>query len=126
VVHGADGIDEISPTGYTKVSECRAGSVRTFYVHPSDFGLRKVALEALAGGDAAANAGLVREVLGGQPGPRRDAVVLNAGAALFVAGHAASVRDGIETAGAAIDTGRAAATLERLVQRSQAASGAPA
>src|SRR5919107_1431163 len=75
VVHGADGIDEISPTGYTKVSECRAGSVRTFYVHPSDFGLRKVPLEAVAGGDAAESAALVRSVLAGHPGPRRDAVV---------------------------------------------------
>ena len=114
VVHGADGIDEISPTGYTKVSECRAGSVRTFYVHPSDFGLRKVPLDALAGGDAVENATIVRGVLSGEPGPHRDAVVLNAGAGLFVAGHAASVRVGIEAAAAAIDSGGARATLALL------------
>jgi anthranilate phosphoribosyltransferase len=126
VVHGADGIDEISPTGYTKVSECRAGSVRTFYVHPSDFGLRKVPLDALAGGDATENAGIVRSVLAGDPGPRRDAVVLNAGAGLFVAGHAPSIRNGIEAAGAAIDSGRAAAVLDRLVEVSQQAQGEPA
>jgi anthranilate phosphoribosyltransferase len=126
VVHGADGIDEISPTGYTKVSECHEGSVRTFYVHPSDFGLRKVPLETLAGGDAAENARLVRQVLTGDHGPRREAVVLNAGAALFVAGRVASVREGIEAAAAAIDSGRAAATLERLVEVSQQAVEAPA
>src|SRR4051812_44462044 len=116
VVHGADGMDEISPTGYTKVSECRAGRVRTFYVHPSDFGLRKVALEALAGGDAAENASIVRRVLAGEPGPRRDAVLMNAAAGLFVAGRAASIRTGIAAAAAAIDGGAATATLSRLVE----------
>jgi anthranilate phosphoribosyltransferase len=126
VVHGADGIDEISPTGYTKVSECREGSVRTFYVHPSDFGLRKVPLPSLAGSDAAGNARLVRQVLAGEHGPGRDAVVLNAGAALFVAGCATSVRDGIEAAARAIDSGRAAATLERLVEVSQQPVEVPA
>jgi anthranilate phosphoribosyltransferase len=126
VVHGADGIDEISPTGYTKVSECHEGSVRTFYVHPSDFGLRKVPLETLAGGDAAENARLVRQVLTADRGPRREAVVLNAGAALFVAGRVASVREGIEAAAAAIDSGRAAATLDRLVEVSQQSMEAPA
>jgi anthranilate phosphoribosyltransferase len=126
VVHGADGIDEISPTGYTKVSECHEGSVRTFYVHPSDFGLRKVPLEALAGGDSAENARIVRQVLTGDRGPRREAVVLNAGASLFVAGRVASVREGIEAAAAAIDSGRAAATLERLVEVSQQSMETPA
>src|SRR5215213_3248801 len=114
VVHGADGIDEISPTGYTKVSECRAGSVRTFYVHPSDFGLRKVPLDALAGGDAAENASIVQRVLAGDPGPARDAVVMNAAAGLFVCGHAASILDGVDVAAAAIDSGGAAATLALL------------
>ena len=126
VVHGADGIDEISPTGYTKVSECHEGSVRTFYVHPSDFGLRKVPLDGLAGGDAVENARFVRQVMTGDRGPKREAVVLNAGAALFVAGRAASVREGIEAAAAAIDSGRAAATLERLVEASQQSMEAPA
>jgi anthranilate phosphoribosyltransferase len=126
VVHGADGIDEISPTGYTKVSECRAGSVRTFYVHPSDFGLRKVPLDALIGGDAAENAAIVRSVLAGDPGPRRDTVVLNAGAGLFVAGHAESVRGGIAAAAAVIDGGRAVATLASLVDLSQRTLEEPA
>src|SRR6478735_5197779 len=79
VVHGADGLDEISTTGYTKVSECRDGAVNTFYLHPADVGLHKSAPEALRGGDASDNARIARDVLGGQTGPARDVVVLNAG-----------------------------------------------
>jgi anthranilate phosphoribosyltransferase len=114
VVHGSDGLDEISTTGYTKVSECRDGAVHTFYVHPGDFGLAKAVPAALKGGDAATNAAIMRSVIGGQPGPARDVVLLNAGAALFVAGHAASVRDGIGQAAEAIDRGAAQATLSAL------------
>src|SRR5947207_3092287 len=77
VVHGADGIDEVSTTGYTKVSECRGGAVNTFYVHPADFGLPKSDPAALKGGDAAENAAIVRDVLAGTRGPRRDVVLLN-------------------------------------------------
>ncbi len=120
VVHGADGLDEISTTGYTKVSECRAGSVNTFYVHPADFGVRKATLAELAGGDAEENAGIVRHVLDGTPGPARDVVLLNAGAALFVAGRVASVELGIARAAEAVDTGAASATLEALVRCSRA------
>ena len=120
VVHGADGIDEISTTGYTKVSECRDGAVHTFYVHPSDFGVPKASPADLQGGDAARNAGIVRDVLSGAPGAARDVVLLNAGAALFVAGRASSVRDGIRLAATAIDQGAAQATLERMVRSSQA------
>src|SRR5262249_7238883 len=98
VVHGADGIDELTTAGYTKVSECRDGSVNTFYVHPSDFGLPKVPPSALAGGDAQENARIIRAILGGEPGPPRDVVLLNAGAALLIAGQAASVREGIAKA----------------------------
>jgi anthranilate phosphoribosyltransferase len=115
VVHGADGIDEISTTGYTKVSECREGTVQTFYLHPSDVGLPKAAHGALKGGSAADNAGIVRRVLDGETGAARDVVVLNAGAALFVAGRAASVREGMGRAAAAIDSGAARETLARLV-----------
>jgi anthranilate phosphoribosyltransferase len=116
VVHGADGLDEISTTGYTKVSECRQGGVNTFYVHPSDFGLPKATLDALVGGDAETNAGIVRELLDGRDGPVRDIVTLNAGAALFVAGRAATVREGVALAGAALDDGRAAGALASLVR----------
>jgi anthranilate phosphoribosyltransferase len=120
VVHGADGIDEISTTGYTKVSECRDGAVHTFYVHPADFGFRKAAPEDLKGGDAAANAAIVRRILDGEHGAARDVVVLNAGAALFVAGRADSVAIGVKLAGQALDSGATRVTLERLVQSSQA------
>src|SRR6185503_19901604 len=99
VLHGADGIDEISTTGHTKVSECREGAVHTFYIHPSEFGIRKATLAELLGGDA---------------------VVFNAGAALFVADRVASVREGITVAAAAIDSGAALATLEAMVRASQA------
>jgi anthranilate phosphoribosyltransferase len=120
VVHGADGIDEISTTGYTKVSECRDGAVRTFYVHPSDFGLGKARAADLQGGDAARNAEIIRSVLDGRPGPARDVVLLNAGAALFIAGRAPAVQDGIARAAQAIDQGTAKATLDRMVRSSQA------
>jgi len=123
VVHGADGLDEISTTGYTKVSECHRGAVHTFYVHPSDFGLAKADVGALAGGDAALNARIVGDVLAGRPGPSRDIVTLNAGAALFVAGRAATVREGVALAGAALDEGRAARALEALVRLSNGEAG---
>jgi anthranilate phosphoribosyltransferase len=120
VVHGADGLDELSTTGYTKVSECRDGVVQTFYVHPADYGLSKTSPDALKGGDAARNALLVREVLDGAPGPTRAVVLLNAGAALFVAGAADSVRTGIACAAAAIDSGKSRRVLDRLVEVSHA------
>jgi anthranilate phosphoribosyltransferase len=119
VVHGADGIDEISTTGYTKVSECRNGAVHTFYVHPADFGFQKAAPEELKGGDAAENAAIVRRILDGERGAPRDVVVLNAGAALFVAGRADSVSVGVKLAGQALDSGAAKTTLDRMVQSSQ-------
>jgi anthranilate phosphoribosyltransferase len=119
VVHGADGIDEISTTGYTKVSECRNGAVKTFYLHPGDFGMRKAAHGSLRGGSAAENARIITDVFAGHAGPARDVVVLNSGAALFVAGQADSIRDGMGRAADAIDTGAARETLARLVAVSQ-------
>jgi anthranilate phosphoribosyltransferase len=120
VVHGADGIDELSTTGYTKVAAVRDGAVSTFWVHPADFGLSKASPGDLAGGDATANAAIVRQVLAGAPGPARDVVLLNAGAALFVAGRVASVRDGIGEAAQAIERGAAGEVLDRLVRASTA------
>jgi anthranilate phosphoribosyltransferase len=114
VVHGADGLDEISTTGYTKVSECRDGEVNTFYLHPSDLGLQKSAPEALRGGTAEDNAIIARRVLSGEPGPQRDVVLLNAAAALLIAGRVDRIRDGLAQGAAAIDSGRAAAVLEDL------------
>ena len=115
VVHGADGLDELSTTGYTKVSESRGSAVQTFYVHPADFGLAKATPESLKGGDAATNAAIVRSVLSGAAGPQRDVVLLNAGAALLVAGEADTVKTGIAKAAAAIDSGAAETILANLV-----------
>jgi anthranilate phosphoribosyltransferase len=124
VVHGADGLDEISTTGYTKVSECRAGSVSTFYVHPGDFGVPKAAPADLRGGDAADNAVIAKAVLAGEPGPARDIVVLNAAAALLIARHSPTVRDGIARASEAIDKGAARAALEGLIEISNSRQAA--
>ena len=119
VVHGADGIDEISTTGYTKVSECRDGAVHTFYIHPSDFGMPKVNPDELKGGDADRNAGIISDLLAGTPGAPRQVVVLNAGVGLFVAGRAASIPEGIRVASDAIDSGAVTRTLAQLVRSSQ-------
>lgn len=115
VVHGADGLDEISTTGYTKVSECRNGAVNTFYLHPADVRLPKAAPDALRGGDASQNAAIARRILAGERGPARDIVLLNTAAALLIAGAVHSIDEGLGRAGEAIDTGRAAAVLEKLI-----------
>jgi anthranilate phosphoribosyltransferase len=120
VVHGADGLDEISTTGYTKVSACADGAVNTFYLHPSDVGLGQTTLDALMGGGPDTNAAIARLVLAGEPGPWRDVVLFNAGAALFVAGVCDDVPHGIRRAGSAIDTGAARRTLDRMIAASHA------
>jgi anthranilate phosphoribosyltransferase len=114
VVHGAGGLDELSTLGHTKVSELRAGTVNTFYVHPTDVGLPRASLSDLAGGSAVENADMVRQLLEGERGPRRDIVLLNAGAALLVAGVAGSLADGVVGAAASLDSGRARMALDRL------------
>jgi anthranilate phosphoribosyltransferase len=124
VVHGADGVDEISTTGYTKISECRDGSVNTFYLHPADVGLPKANAAALAGGDAVTNARIIARVLDGERGPARDIVLLNAGAALFIAGKTASIEEGIGRASQAIDRQDAKRKLEQLVSISAAGESA--
>lgn len=120
VVHGADGLDEISTTGYTKVSECRDGAVNTFYVHPADFGLPKASPAQLRGGDAVENAAIARRVLAGEKGAPRDIVLLNAAASLLIAARVGSIKEGIIQAAAAIDDGRAANVLQILASRSNA------
>jgi anthranilate phosphoribosyltransferase len=123
VVHGADGLDELSTTGHTKVSECRGGAVQTFYVHPAEYGLPKNSIDALKGGDAQTNAQRIREVLDGAAGPARSVVLLNAGAALFIAGRADSVRAGVAQCAEAIDSGRAKTVLAKLVAVSHGGEG---
>ncbi|MAQ17402.1 MAG: anthranilate phosphoribosyltransferase [Sandaracinus sp.] len=120
VVHGAGGLDEIAPHGPTEVAMWRDGAVTTATLTPADFGVEPAPLESLAGGDAEENAAIARRVLGGAPGGPRTAVVLNAGAALCVAGVAATPREGAARAAGALDDGSAAATLERWIAGSQA------
>ena len=120
VVHGEGGLDEISPAGATKVAALAGGQVRTFEISPENFGLPRVPLEALRGGDAEENAEILRRVLGGDRGPARNAVVLNAAAALCVAGAAADPASAARLAGDAIDSGAARETLERWARHTQA------
>jgi anthranilate phosphoribosyltransferase len=119
VVHGSDGIDEVSISGTTLVCEVRDGALRTFEVVPGDAGLAKSALAALEGGSPAENAAAIRELFEGRPGPFRDAVVLNAAAGLVILGLAEDLTSGARMAAAAIDTGKAMQTLNGLVRLSQ-------
>src|SRR5271168_2792336 len=116
VVHGLDGLDEITITGPTRIAEARDGSVRTYEVDPEEFGMKRSTLAEIAGGDAAENAGIVREVLSGKKSPRRDVVVLNAAAALVAAGRADHLADGVPLAVQSIDSGAAAAKLAALAR----------
>ncbi|RUO97634.1 anthranilate phosphoribosyltransferase [Hyphomicrobium sp.] len=115
VVHGADGMDELTTTGVTYVAELKDGDIYAFELTPEDAGLPRSTIEALQGGDAATNAAAIHALLHGEPGPYRDIVLLNAAAALVVADKAESLNQGIELAAAAIDSGRAARALDRLV-----------
>ena len=115
VVHG-DGLDEITITGPTRVAEAIEGEVRTYEISPGDFGFEMVDdIEALRVAGPEESARAVLEVLEGKEGPRRDIVLINAGAALYVAGKAADIRDGVRLAAESIDSGRARAALDRLV-----------
>ena len=120
VVHGSDGLDEITVTGPTRIGEVRDGQVRTYEVTPEEFGLERASLDDIAGGDAALNASLIREVLSGKKSARRDVVLLNAGAALVAAGRADHLRDAVPLASAAIDSGGSLEKLQRLVAFSHA------
>lgn len=119
VVHGAPGLDEVSPSGITTVAELRGGHVRTYEISPEALGLEPHDPAGLAGGDPAHNAALIRRVLEGEAGAPRTAVVMNAAAALVAGGAADDWRDGVEMAERAIDAGRAAACLERLLDASR-------
>jgi anthranilate phosphoribosyltransferase len=114
VVHGLDGLDEITITGPTRVAEARDGSVRTYEVDPEEFGMKRATLAEIAGGDAAENAAIVREVLSGKKSPRRDVILLNSAAALVAAGRVDHLRDGVPVAARSIDSGAAAAKLAAL------------
>ena len=119
VVHGNEGLDEVSPAGPTTIWELRDGAVQTYQVSPQDFHIRPVALSEVAGGDAAANADAMRAVLGGKSGPLIGFVTLNAAAALLAADEAPTFAEGISRAAECIDDGRALRKLERFVEVTQ-------
>jgi anthranilate phosphoribosyltransferase len=108
-------MDELTTTGETHVAELKDGDIFAFDLKPEDAGLTRSDISALQGGDAQTNAAAIHALLQGEPGAYRDIVVLNAAAALIVAGKADSLTDGIEKAQASIDSGRAARALDRLV-----------
>ena len=115
VVHGHDGLDELTTTGATDVAEVKDGKVTVFEVTPADAGLQPAKLSDLKGGDAKHNAAAIREVLGGAKTPLRDIAILNAAAALIVAGKVPDLPQGAALAARSIDSGAAKAALERLI-----------
>lgn len=119
VVHGADGIDEVSTSGYTKVSECRAGSVRTFFLHPDDFGVKVGPVESTRVRGLDDSIKMTRDVLGGATGVARDLVLINVAAGLLVAGSVSSLAEGAARAALVLDDGSAEEKLEALVRCSQ-------
>jgi anthranilate phosphoribosyltransferase len=119
VVHGSDGLDEITITGSTRIAEVRDGQVRSYEVTPEEFGLQRATLGDIAGGDATTNAALIREVLAGNKSARRDVVLLNAAAALVAAGRADHLREAVPLATESIDSRAAERKLEGLVTSSR-------
>jgi anthranilate phosphoribosyltransferase len=120
-VHGEDGLDEISTTGPTWVTELNESEIRNYTIHPEDFGLSRCAMEDLKGGDAPTNAAMLKEVLGGRKGPKRDIVLLNSAAVVVAAGKADSLEEGIKIAAESIDSGRAMGKLSQLIEVSNSA-----
>jgi anthranilate phosphoribosyltransferase len=119
VVHGADGLDEISTTGESVVAEVHEGVVRPTRVRPEDLGLPRAAIRDLQGGDREENARIIRQILAGETGPKRDIVLVNAAAALVVGGKAADLKHGISLAAQAVDSGAAASRLAALIELTQ-------
>jgi anthranilate phosphoribosyltransferase len=115
VVHGSDGLDEITLTGATAVAALENGNIRTFEVTPEEAGLKCVAGETLKGSDASSNAIALRSVLDGMPSPYRDVALLNAAAALIVAGRARDLKEGVALGVKSIDSGAAASRLNLLI-----------
>jgi anthranilate phosphoribosyltransferase len=120
VVHGSDGLDEITTCGRTSVAALEKGEVRTFEIAPEDVGLARGKPDDLRGGDAEANASALQGVLKGTKGPHRDVAVMNAGAALMVAGKASTLKDAVALAQQSIDSGEAKKRLDRLIAVSNA------
>ena len=115
VVYGQDKLDEISASASTRVCEFKDGWFKSYTVSPEDFGLTRCQKSDLVGGTPAENAAITRAILAGEKGPKRDAVLLNAGAALYIGGKAETWKDGLALAASLIDSGKAAETLEKLI-----------
>ena len=115
VVHGSDGLDELTTTGPSHVAELKDGEVRVYELDPRDVGVELAQADDLAGGEPEDNANAMRRVLEGETGPLADITALNAGAAIYVGGKADSLGDGVEAARQALSDGRAASTLGSLV-----------
>jgi anthranilate phosphoribosyltransferase len=116
VVHGLDGLDEITITGPTRIAELREGTVRTYEITPEEFGMNRGTLDEISGGDAAANASIIRDILAGKKSPRKDVVLLNAAAALLAAGKVDHLADALPLASKSIDSGAASEKLQALVR----------
>lgn len=121
VVFGEGSYDEISIAGPTQVSELRDGAISNYSIEPEDFGMTRANISDIRGGDAEQNAAIVREILAGRPGPKRDMVLLNAGATFYVARKAQDIREGINMAAESIDSGMAAQKLEQLIKKTNEA-----
>lgn len=119
VVHGSDGLDEITVTGPTRVAEVRNGTVRSYEIAPEQFGIERSPMESLMGGDATQNAAVIRAILAGEQSAKRDVALLNAAAALVAAGRVDTIGDGLPLAKQSIDSGKAAEKLAALVRFSQ-------
>ncbi|MFC1667522.1 anthranilate phosphoribosyltransferase [Candidatus Omnitrophota bacterium] len=116
VVHGLDGLDEITITGKTKISELKNKKVRTFYVEPSDFGIKNAELKDVKGGSSGENVKIIRSVLKDAKGPRQDIVLINASSALVAGGMASDFKEGVKKAKESIESGKAMGKLERLIE----------
>lgn len=121
VVHGADGLDELSNTGESIVAEYKDGSVKDYTVKPEDFGMRRARLDEIKGGSVEKNARMLRDILAGKEGPQRDIVLLNASAAILVADQAGNLEEGVAKAAESIDRGQAGEKLELLIKFSRQA-----
>ena len=119
MVHGEDGLDEVTTSGPTYIYRLRDGEITHAQFTPEDFGIRRSKLADLAGGDVADNVRILRGILEGEKGPRRDAAIVNAAVGLVAAGIAEGFVEGVEVATESVDSGAAAEVLERVVKRSQ-------
>jgi len=126
VVHGEDGLDEVTIGGKTRVCELKNGLIKSYFISPEDFGLSRGDLDRLKGGTAVENAAIIRRIFGGDRGPQRDVVLLNAAAVLLAGDRVKTLKEGVALAQEVIDRGHAQAKLEQLIKLTQSLSGGAA